>query len=79
MLNNSYDDYQYDSCVSRGICSISPRNSALQTVLVLYLRLFAKYASELDDINSIDKETKNFILNTISITLYNLLNNIPQT
>ena len=71
MLNNSYDDYQYDSCVSRGICSISPRNSALQTVLVLYLRLFAKYASELDDINSIDKETKNFILNTISITLYN--------
>lgn len=62
------ENFQYDSCISRGICSISPRNSALQTVIVLYLRLFAKYASNID----IENETKNFILNTISITIYNL-------
>ncbi len=67
MTYEPYEDFQYDSCVSRGICSISPRTSALQTVLVLYLRLFAKYTLD----QKISDEIKNFILNTISITIYN--------
>ena len=67
MTYESYNNYQYDSCIARGICSINPRLSALQTVIVLYLRLFAKYAFE----SQIDKETRDFILNTISITIYN--------
>ena len=67
MQNEFYNDFQYDSCISRGICSISPRISALQTVLVLYLRLFAKYSTGFD----INKETQDFILNTIAITIYN--------
>ena len=29
------EDYQYDSCVSRGICSVNPRTSSLQEVLVI--------------------------------------------
>lgn len=62
------DDYQYNSCIARGICSINPRNSALQTVLVLYLRLFAKFAIN----QEIDEKTKKFILNTIATTIYNL-------
>ena len=67
MVNEFYEEFQYDSCVSRGICSINPRISALQTVLVLYLKLFAKYSLGLN----LEKDTKDFILNTISITIYN--------
>ena len=67
-MNNDFNiDYQYDSCISKGICSISPKISALQTVLVLYLRMFAKFAIDLD----LDKDIQEFVLNTISITIYN--------
>lgn len=68
MHNNfSNEEYQYDSCISRGICSISPRVSALQTVLVLYLRVFAKYSLNVE----LDKDLRNFVLNTLSITINN--------
>ena len=67
MQNEFNEYYQYNSCISRGICSLNPRISSLQTVLVLYLRLFAKYAQGLD----LEKSIKNFLLNTISITIYN--------
>ena len=71
MNNESFQDFQYDSCISRGICSLNPRNSALQTVLVLYLRIFAKYVIEIDSLDKIPNNIKEFILNTISITIYN--------
>ena len=67
MQNEFNEYYQYNSCISRGICSLNPRISSLQTVLVLYLRLFAKYAQDLN----LEKPIKNFLLNTISITIYN--------
>lgn len=67
MAYESYGDFQYDSCTFRGLCSINPRVSALQTVLVLYLRLFAKYSLELKP----EQEVKDFILNILSITIYN--------
>lgn len=67
MHNESYENFQYNSCISRGICSISPETSALQTVIVLYLRLFATYLKD----NNVDKKIQNLILNTISITIYN--------
>ena len=67
MHNNFNEEYQYDSCISRGICSINPRISALQTVLVLYLRILAKYSVNLE----LSKKIKSFILNTLSITINN--------
>ncbi len=67
MSYESFEEYQYDSCISRGICSINPRISALQTVIVLYLRTFAQYSKNL----ILDKTVKNFLLNTLSITIYN--------
>lgn len=67
MSYESFEEYQYDSCISRGICSINPRISALQTVIVLYLRLFAKYSNELN----IEKNVQKFILNTVSTTINN--------
>lgn len=67
MKNEFSEDYQYNSCISRGICSINPRTSALQYVMVLYLRIFAKYLIG----SEVDNEIKCFILNTLSITIYN--------
>lgn len=65
------EDFQYNSCISRGICSLSPKTSALQTVLVLYLRMFAKFAYKLEEKKLIPENIKTFILNTNSITIYN--------
>lgn len=71
MSNNSNNDYQYDSCISRGICSTSPRISAMQTVLILYFRLFAKYALELNKKALIQDRMREFVLNSLSATVYN--------
>ena len=72
MLNNSYEDFQYDSCISRGICSINPRNSALQTILVLYLRLFAKFLLNIYEKCEINNEIKNFVLNISAVSIFNM-------
>lgn len=67
----SNEDFQYDSCTSRGICSINPRTSALQGVLVLYLKFIAKYALNIYEQGVVDETIKNLILNTITITVSN--------
>ena len=71
MTYDSFEDFQYDSCVSRGLCSINPRTSALQGVLLLYLKLSAKYMLKLYKENLIDESAKQLILNTIAITVSN--------
>ncbi len=65
------EDYQYDSCVSRGICSVNPRTSSLQEILVLYLRLTSYYALKLYENGNLDSQAKDIILNTISIIVSN--------
>lgn len=71
-MNHNYnEDYQYDSCVSQGICSINPRTSSLQEVLVLYLKLTAFYTLRLYKKGINDKKAKNIILDTISVMVSN--------
>ena len=67
MKENSNEGFQYNSCVFRGICSINPRITALQAVIILYLRFFIRFLSHID----VNSEIKDFILNTLAITLYN--------
>ena len=71
MIYNFNEDYQYDSCVSQGVCSVNPRTSSLQEVLILYLKLAAYYALKLYENNIQDNEVRNLILNTISILVSN--------
>ena len=71
MSYNYNEDYQYDSCVSQGICSVNPRTSSLQEVLVLYLKLTAFYALRLHKKGIIDKDARNIILDTISVMVSN--------
>ena len=71
-MNYNYNEnYQYDSCISQGICSVNPRTSSLQEVLVLYLQLTAFYALKLCEIGKDDKSARNIIMNTISIMVSN--------
>ena len=71
-MNYTYNEYyQYDSCVSRGLCSINPRTSSLQEVLVLYLKQAAYYALKLYDEGYYDENARNIILNTISVMVSN--------
>ena len=69
MTNNF--DYQYDSCISRGICSMNPRTSSLQEVLILYLKNASYYALKLYENEVLDKRVQALILNTISILVSN--------
>lgn len=67
-MQNEFDDvFQYNSCVSRGICSINPRTSALQSVLLSFIKISANYFKYFEN----DVEFKNFLLNTITITISN--------
>ncbi len=71
MSKNFGDEYQYNSCVSRGICSINPRTSSLQEIVILYLKQAAYYAVKLKEFGNIDLHARNFILNAISIMVSN--------
>ncbi|MCQ2753596.1 MAG: hypothetical protein MJ231_00945 [bacterium] len=70
-MKKQNDDVQYDSCVSRGICSINPRTYSLQRVLIRYLMLISKYALDLYKIGVVDDEGKELILNTLSLAVSN--------
>lgn len=70
VMTNNYD-FQYDSCISRGICSTNPRTSSLQEVLVLYLKLSSHYAFKLYEHGVLDEKIKVLILKSISILVSN--------
>ena len=72
MFYNYYEDYQYDSCVSKGICSIGPRTSSLQEILIMYLKLLAFYTIELKSFGGHNKDAVKVILETISTLMANM-------
>ena len=75
-MNEFYQDFQYDSCSSRGICTTNPKVASLQSVLVQYLKLTAKYAlalagSENTKNKQEEVKIKELILNTIPLAVSN--------
>ena len=70
-MKDEYENLQYNSCVSKGICSVNPRISALENVLVLYLHLCVQYCIKLDEKNLLNPEIKDIILNTTAISVAN--------
>ena len=72
MFYNYHEDYQYDSCISKGICSINPRTSSLREVLVMYLKQLAFYTLQLKYLGIKNNSTENIILNTLSGLMSNL-------
>lgn len=72
MFYNYHEDYQYDSCISKGICSINPRTSSLREVLVMYLKHLAFYTLQLKHLGVKNEYTEDIILNTLSGLMSNL-------
>ena len=72
MFYNYHEDYQYDSCISKGICSINPRTSSLREVLVMYLKQLAFYTLKLKHLGLKNDSTECIILNTLSGLMSNL-------
>lgn len=71
MNKNNDFNFQYNSCISKGICSVSPRTSALQNVLVFYLNICAKYCLNLYNPENIDTNIKDFVLDTVVMCVSN--------
>ena len=71
MKNNFNEDYQYNSCTSRGICSINPRTSSLQEIVLMYMKQAAYYIIKLENTDYNNPEIKNLILNSISAMVSN--------
>ena len=72
MFYNYHEDYQYDSCISKGICSINPRTSSLREVLVMYLKQLAFYTLHLKYLGVKNSATEDIILNSLSGLMSNL-------
>lgn len=71
MMNEFNSGYQYDRCVSRGICSINPATASLQEVIIIYLKYISFYGLKLEEAGIKDKRIFNLILNTISVLCSN--------
>ena len=54
MYYNYYQtsDYEFDECVSRGVCSINPTLASLQEVVLLYLREISYYLLKLSNLGA---------------------------
>ena len=70
-MTENNDNLQYNSCTSKGICSVNPRTFALQNVLGLYMRMCAKYCIKLAEKDVLNQSIKNFMLNAIAISVVN--------
>lgn len=64
--------YEYDECISRGICSISPTLSSLQEVIMLYLKELAFYLLELQSFGIDNEKIKDNIIEVISGLIVNV-------
>ena len=71
MFHNYFEDYGYDSCTSRGVCTISPRMASIQEIILLYLKEFAGYALKLKQFHIEEENIKKIILNTLSAFVSN--------
>lgn len=64
--------HEYDECLSRGICSISPTLSSLQEVILLYLKELAFYLLKLKDFGVTNNEIKDMVTDC----LFNIVTNV---
>ena len=67
MINDNNTNYQYNRCISRGICSVNPATSSLQEVILLYLKNASYYGLKLFEAGKTDEKIQTLILNTISV------------
>lgn len=69
MSHEFLENYQYDGCVARGICSIGPITSALQSALIMYLKFIAKYIDKIEEKGVQYEKLKSLVLNLLPISV----------
>ena len=60
------DEYNSDNCVGKGVCALDPTITALQEVIVMYLKELAFYTLKLKKKGVTNKIIRDNIINTIS-------------
>jgi len=68
MYYNYYQttQYEYDECVSKGICSVNPTLTSLQEVILLHLRELAFYLLKLRELGVNNEKIKSDIIDALS-------------
>lgn len=61
------NEFEYDSCISKGACSVNPRTSSLILIIVIYLKIISKYALDIFKQNKLPDSVKELILNASSL------------
>lgn len=56
MFYNSSNSFEYNDCVSRGACSVSPAVSSMQEVMLILLRQISYYLLKLKEFNTEKKD-----------------------
>ena len=56
MFYNSSDSYEYNDCISRGACSVSPNITSMQEIMFILLRQISYYLLKLKNFG-IEKES----------------------
>jgi len=61
-----YDESKFDSCTAKGICSIGPRTSSLQEILLSLLSQLSFYALELKSFGGENTDIEKVVFNSMS-------------
>ncbi len=67
MFYNSSNSFQYNDCVSRGACSISPDISSMQEIMFIILRQIAYYLIKLEEAGVIKNDVTNDLISEIAL------------
>ncbi len=67
MFYNSSNNFEYNDCVSRGACSVSPTISSMQDVMFIVLRQIAYYLVKLKDFNVKKENIEKQIISQIAL------------
>lgn len=68
MYYNYYQStqYEYDECLSKGICSLNPTLTSLQEVILLYLKELSFYLLKLKELGVSNKKIQDNIIDALS-------------
>lgn len=67
MFYNSSNSFEYNECVSRGACSVSPTLSTMQEVMFILLRQIAFYLIRLQEFNIIHDDIERNVVSEIAL------------
>ncbi len=71
-MNGNFNEYKYNNCSARGVCSTNPKTTSLQRVIFRYIKHLAYYALKIRDSEKETENIKKLILFSVSILASNI-------